>query len=55
MSDIGGEADIAVKGRNFRFCEGFQMPALRGIVIFSGGRRRKISKGGNRGVRTAAV
>jgi hypothetical protein len=24
------------------------MPAVRGVVMFSGGRRRKTSKGGNR-------
>jgi hypothetical protein len=32
----------------------FRCRPLRGVVIFSGGRRRKTSKGGNRDVRTAA-
>lgn len=37
------------KQSDVRSCEGFQMPAVRGVVMFSGGRRRKTSNGGNRG------
>jgi hypothetical protein len=45
----GGLSKTAMSTGNVRKCEGFQMPAVRWVEIFSGGRRRKTSKGGNRG------
>ena len=33
---------------NVYFCEGFRMPAAHGDATYTGGRRPKASKGGNR-------
>ena len=38
-----------MKQRDFRFCEGFRMPAHDDGATHTGGRRPQTSNGGNRG------